>query len=133
MKLALALVAPLVAAQILTGSPIRLPADDSPPTGPGTIFYDGMPPTSFPGTGTVTLVLTNDVGALCGYVSKPLIVRGCAKRGKDGKATIVMENPRRRAERGDRTALILAHELAHLQGWPADHPIPPCLTAVCAR
>lgn len=113
MKLFVALAALLAAA----------PATPQVATGPGTPYFAGMPPARYDGTGAAIVVFTDDVTQFCGGAPEGLVIVACVRRTKEGAPFIFMPNPRPAAELGDPYARILHHELAHVRGWEADHPL----------
>jgi hypothetical protein len=91
-------------------------------TGPGTRYFDGMPPARYDGTGAAIVVMVNDVATYCGEAPQGLTIIACTRRTEGGAPIIFMPNPSEAAAQGDFYARILAHELAHAQGWPGTHP-----------
>lgn len=49
--------------------------------------------------------------------------RGIRVAACSGASGVVLPDPCPYAERGERFAQLLCHELAHLGGWPKDHPL----------
>lgn len=99
-------------------------------TGPGTMFFAGMPPERFQGAAIVKLVVARpeSLPALCDYTmpetppEQHLELKGCARTDIWGRPYIVIADP---CPMGayEETATILCHELAHTRGWAADHPL----------
>lgn len=94
-------------------------------TGPGTPYYAGLPPERYQGAATVTvkIVAPERLVATCGSNVPPgLELMGCARKDWLGRRYIVMPDTCADGE-CDETARILSHEIAHVKGWPGDHPL----------
>lgn len=94
-------------------------------TGPGTIYFAGMPPERFQGAATVELmVVAPEALELACDMSPPdgLTLKGCARTNAKGQPYIIIPDPCRLGE-VEETARILCHELSHVNGWPGDHPL----------
>ncbi len=100
-------------------------------TGPGTIYYAGMPPERYRALTIIKLVVTRaeSLPKACDYTlpktppDQRVTLMGCARTDIIGRPYIVIADP---CPNGhfEETARILCHELAHAAGrWPADHPM----------
>lgn len=104
-------------AALLTAAP-----STSVETGPGTPYFDGMPPARYDGNVAAIVVMVDDVAPYCGPPPpEGLQIVACARRLKDGSPIIFAPNPRPYAEAGDRYAQIMLHEGAHVAGWSGNH------------
>lgn len=90
------------------------------PTGPGTPHFSGMPPQRFWREDATIVVFVADVTPYCGEAPAGLTTIACTKR-KDGQAFVIMPHPAPYGEAGDYYARIMAHEMAHVAGWTANH------------
>lgn len=85
-------------------------------------YYAGMPPERYQGEGVAVVLFVNDVRQYCHAEVPPgYTLLACAGE-REGVPTIVMPNPSRAANAGDPYAILMQHELAHLSGWPGNHP-----------
>lgn len=95
-------------------------------TGPGTPYYDGLPPARYSGPATVTLKIVEPrrLEESCGRLETPenLTLLGCARTDWLGRRYIVIPDT---CSDGacDKTARIIAHEVGHVLGWRSDHPL----------
>lgn len=92
------------------------------PTCTGEIC-DGWPPERFEADmNRVPVTFSSSVGAACEAVgleqTESTITKGCSVSGGRNYG-IIVSNPCK--EKGS-YAKLLCHELAHMNGWPADHP-----------
>lgn len=90
-------------------------------TGPGTQHFAGMPPERFWREDVAIVIFLNDVTELCGHAPEGLTMIACTRR-IEGQVVVVMPHPAPYGSAGDYYGGILAHELAHVAGWPGDHP-----------
>lgn len=93
-------------------------------TGPGTAYYDGLPPERFRGPAVVRMhvVPEADLYIACGSKRiEGLKLLGCARADFLGRPYIVIPDPCPLGE-VEQTARIICHELAHAaRGWTALH------------
>jgi hypothetical protein len=79
---------------------------------PRTMVYDGMPPARF--RAPASLIVKTGAVAECGDAGPGLVFEACAR-----DKTVFMPNPCDFPS--EKFAVLLCHESAHLQGWPAEH------------
>ena len=91
------------------------------PFGPGTVNWDGPPPTRFQSDAAVVVSFESDVDPDCGAAPKGLVTVACEYQAAKGVNVLVLPNPNQFP--GDPYAQIVAHELAHRLGWAANHPL----------
>lgn len=100
-------------------------------TGPGTIYFAGMPPERFRTLASLKVIVTRpeSLASFCNVtLPKPppgqeLTLKGCARSDIFGRPYIVIADPCPLGDFED-TARILCHEIAHAAGgWPGDHPL----------
>lgn len=107
----------LIALLAAVAAPAQAPAPAPPPT-----MDDSMPPERFWGDTSAVLITTDRAGIdkICGMAEPGYMIVACI-RVINGVPVIVMPNPATYAGPHD-YRVILAHEQAHVNGWPADHP-----------
>lgn len=85
---------------------------------------DATPPVRFQHdtTARIATVSTQDaLNAECGKPADPTKVRAACRRSFVGRTTIVLPNPCLPQFKGQDFAWRLCHELAHNEGWSANH------------
>ncbi|MGX7895451.1 hypothetical protein [Tsuneonella sp. HG222] len=90
-------------------------------TGPGTPHFAGMPPERFMREDVAVVLFVKDVGKFCGTAPEGLTLIACVREVSDRKI-IFMPHPALYGE-NDFYARIMAHELAHVAGWTANHEL----------
>src|SRR6478736_984492 len=101
----------LALAALLTAAPSTPVA-----TGPGTPYYDGLPPERFFHEGAAIVLFVGDVSPYCGYAPPGLTTIACTIETDKGTPVIIMPHPITLGRQGDFYARVLAHELSHQQG-----------------
>lgn len=111
-----------IAACLSLASPAA-PADDAPvPTGPGTEHYAGWPPEQYKREFAAVVLFVANTDPYCGGPAPEGLTRyGCAWTRDDGTPFIVVLHPAHFPN--NEYAGILAHEGAHIMGWPGHHPL----------
>ena len=99
-----------------------LAAPSVPETGPGTRIFGGSPPLRYMGDAGAVTLFVMDVEHYCGAATPGFVIKGCAGRTAEGTPIMVVKNPCPRTNDDDYARLI-CHEIAHLRGWPGDHPL----------
>lgn len=99
---------------LLAAAPALLSADL-----PASRINSDWPPERFRGDGVAVVIFTSDIPRFCGNPPAGYRFLGC-QREVEGLQVIVVGNP---CSDGalDETAKITCHELAHRNGWSADH------------
>lgn len=104
--------------------PVEPPAPPPAVTGPGTRYFDGLPPARFVKGGFVTVLFVHpaQLYEACGAPQvQGLTLKGCARMMKSGVKAVIVPHPCVTLD-GEYT-VILCHELGHWAGWPGDHPL----------
>lgn len=96
-------------------------------TGPGTPYYDGIPPVKYQRTGFAIVLFVPPalINQACGATDMPpgLTLLACTRRLKAGPKVTIMPDPCAFATTSE-YARILCHENAHaLGGWSGTHPL----------
>lgn len=87
-----------------------------------TLWTDSLPPERYAveGFATVAFLTPDNVAKACGLTApEGMRVVACTKR-YEGRALVIMPLPNE-AGKSEYYAQLMAHELGHLNGWPATH------------
>lgn len=87
-----------------------------------TYWTDALPPERYAveGFATIAFLTPENVTKACGIEAPAgMRVMACTKRF-EGRALIIMPLPNE-AGKSEYYARLMAHEIAHLKGWPATH------------
>jgi hypothetical protein len=92
-----------------------------PPNAPpgATYVSSSWPPQRFQGDNVAVVIFTSHVDQFCGKAQPPYTILAC-ETTQNGAPVIVLPNPNM-APQDDPYARLTAHELGHLNGWPAWH------------
>ncbi len=121
--------APLAFAGFLALAAIVACSDQGPGGRKPSPIDNGWPPARFTADVTPTSVAFIDrtaMGAACGgTVGSPVEIEACTRLGLAGdgrilRSDVTLPNPCEGFE-GEDFARLACHELAHINGWPADH------------